>query len=297
MKKAFARIWGFYKNFGLRGIEILLLKNVNAKIDNDKIRTQYHKKLLAYLKTNVFNEIEPVEVSNIESQTKYLFCMWWDGYVNAPELVQMCIASLKNIIGFEVVILDKNNISSFITLSNTIIERYEKNEITKTHLSDIIRVNLLANYNCVWVDATVFISKKIRNIDKYNIFSISENYEKKYISKCRWTGFFMSCIDKQFLFSYAVQFFEIYWKKYNLLIDYYLLDYVYELMYENVEDFKNHIDVLPQQDDIYALSNAMEVSNDIEMINNICETHPISKLTWKIRYKMKLKDVLTWNER
>lgn len=92
------------------------------------------------------------------NRTIWLF--WKQGLENAPELVKKCHDSVcRNVPdGFEIVLLSDQNLSKYIRLPDYIWDKYEKGYITTTHLSDMIRMELLCMYGGCWIDATVFCS-------------------------------------------------------------------------------------------------------------------------------------------
>lgn len=92
------------------------------------------------------------------NRTIWLF--WKQGLENAPELVKKCHESVcRNVPnGFEIVLLSDQNLSKYIRLPDYIWDKYEKGYITTTHLSDMIRMELLCMYGGCWIDATVFCS-------------------------------------------------------------------------------------------------------------------------------------------
>lgn len=95
------------------------------------------------------------------NQTIWVF--WMQGMENAPSLIQKCYASVcKNKPdGFDPVLLSDENLREYIQLPEFIWGKYEQGYITTTHLSDIIRIELLCTYGGCWIDATVFCSGPI----------------------------------------------------------------------------------------------------------------------------------------
>lgn len=80
--------------------------------------------------------------------------MWLQGLDNAPLVVRKCYQSWqKHNAGWHPVFLDENNISDYITLKNT--------GVLQQAFSDIVRINLLAKYGGVWVDATCFCNRPL----------------------------------------------------------------------------------------------------------------------------------------
>lgn len=69
-----------------------------------------------------------------------------------------------------VVTLD--NLDHYLKLPRIIFDKYNRGWISGAHLSDVIRINLLAYYGGIWIDSTVFCSddrmKKV--IEESNMF-------------------------------------------------------------------------------------------------------------------------------
>ena len=105
---------------------------------------------------------------------KIIWMLWFQGIENAPYIVKKCLASWKrNNPSWTIIFLDKNNIKEYIDTSSIVANN--KQYITKTSLSDIVRINLLNKYGGIWVDATVYCMKPL------------EDWLSNYIS----AGFFM----------------------------------------------------------------------------------------------------------
>ena len=92
-----------------------------------------------------------------------IWFFWMQGMEDAPLLVKRCYASLcKNIPkDFDIVLLTEKNIQDYLVLPEFILEKYKAGIISTTHLSDIIRVELLCSYGGCWIDATVYCMDKI----------------------------------------------------------------------------------------------------------------------------------------
>ena len=86
-----------------------------------------------------------------------IWVLWMTGMDEAPEVVKMCFRSLQdNLPGREIVLLSEKNYRDYVSFPAHIEEKYKKGVISKTHLSDLIRLSLLIRYGGTWVDATVF---------------------------------------------------------------------------------------------------------------------------------------------
>lgn len=116
-----------------------------------------------------------------------IWVLWMQGMKNAPHLVRKCYESVcENKPGeYDAVLLSELNLGDYITLPDCIWEKYENGCISTTHLSDIIRVELLAAYGGCWIDATVFCSGKIpwymlsKNMFLFKIASVGSDPVEK----------------------------------------------------------------------------------------------------------------------
>ena len=85
---------------------------------------------------------------------KVIWFLWLQGYDAAPLVVRKCHESwLRHNPEWQVIFLDENNIPDYISLKRV--------EATKQAFSDILRINLLAKYGGVWVDATCFCTRPL----------------------------------------------------------------------------------------------------------------------------------------
>lgn len=121
--------------------------------------SRVYRYLDKYLNEKIF-EITEIPYLKPVKQNKTVWVFWMQGMENAPSLVRTCYDSVcRNIPqGYDVVLLSENNLKEYISLPQFIWDKYERGCISTTHLSDIIRIELLCTYGGCWVDATVFCS-------------------------------------------------------------------------------------------------------------------------------------------
>lgn len=191
----------------------------------------------------VFNEID--YSPGIKDINAPIWVFWWQGEENAPDIVRYCIKSIKcNAGSHPVNIVTEENYLQFTDIPKYVIEKMQVGKITLTHFSDILRMNLIANNGGLWLDATIFCSQKMKeDIFEYPVYT-GRNPGKDFmnISDWNWTSFAISGWKGNGLFVAANAIFSAYWKENDDLIDYYLVDYVLKLIYENVTEAKNFID-------------------------------------------------------
>lgn len=83
---------------------------------------------------------------------KTIWFLWYQGLAEAPLVVKKCYESWQKYNpDWEVIFLDENNLKDYITPS---LPPEKLSQLSKNHQSDLLRVELLAKYGGVWVDAT-----------------------------------------------------------------------------------------------------------------------------------------------
>lgn len=81
---------------------------------------------------------------------------------HAPKMVQYCFQSLKsNLRDKRIILITEDNYKEYVQFPTYILEKYEKGCFSKTHLSDLLRLELLIKYGGTWIDATVWCSSPI----------------------------------------------------------------------------------------------------------------------------------------
>ena len=93
---------------------------------------------------------------------------WFQGMENAPKLVQKCYQSLQeNLTDREIVLITSENMMEYVQFPEFIIEKWKSGIITHTHMTDLLRLELLIQYGGIWIDATVYCSRKSEEIPEY----------------------------------------------------------------------------------------------------------------------------------
>ena len=124
--------------------------------------------------------------------------------------------------------------------------------ISLTHFSDILRFTLLYKYGGIWFDATIFQSGDLYDcIKDYDFFTLRGYNDKPY-----WTSFFVASAKGNIVSKFMMEFYYIYWKNENALIEYLLIDDLLQIGYEETPTIKSCIDKIPkilQDEEIYKL--------------------------------------------
>ena len=188
-----------------------------------KLEKKYKQVLLAFdeeYKKQNYSQLLKSEASN-----KVWIC-WFQGMENAPELVKRCYQSVKeNMPDRDIVVITSENMNDYVQFPEFIIEKWKKGQITHTHMTDLLRLELLIKYGGMWLDATVFCSGG--NIPDY--FFKSELFFYQCLKPgrdghCSYiSSWLMSAKSNNKILMAVRELLYTYWKENSSMWDYFLL--------------------------------------------------------------------------
>lgn len=154
---------------------------------------------------------------------RIVWIMWMQGLENAPDLIKKCCSSIyKNIPeNYRVILLTAQNIQEYVELPEYIWEKYNKGIISKAHLADVIRLELLCTYGGCWIDATVFCSRAIPEymLSDMFLFKLNSVLTTPVIKMSNW----WLAADKNNKIMHATRhMLNEYWKKEDVLHNYFI---------------------------------------------------------------------------
>lgn len=289
LKKYFAdfKYFGFKiasLNFICEFSMLPFLKNRMDKISDKK--DYYINQFLTSKFDYLIKEFQDKKLENKKGK-KIIWCFWYQGMENAPLLVKKCFESLKkNAKDYQVVLITKENYSSYVKIPQFIIEKVEKKIITLTHFSDILRAGLLKEHGGIWVDATIYFTTDI--FKEFNDKAFNSTILQN--SNLHCTGYFMGGGINN-LFNFLYTFFLEYHKKYDVLIDYFLIDYVLNIAYHNLEYCKEVMDKETiENPNKYLLTSKFNSEYERSEYQKLMQSAPYFKLSYKRKYDLKTKE-------
>lgn len=223
----------------------------------------------------------------IHTSSNKVWICWFQGMERAPLIVQKCYASVKeHMPDREIIILTEDNLSEYVTFPDFIMEKWKKGIITHTHMTDLLRLELLIRYGGMWLDATVFCSGG--EIEPY--FTDSDLFffqtlkpgrdgQSTYIS-----SWLMSARTNNKLLAATRELCYAYWKKHNSIIDYFLLhDFLSIVLDYYSEDWKR---VVPRDNAApHILLLRLFDPYDAILWNSVKKQTPFHKLSYKFTEK------------
>lgn len=215
----------------LLGISRKSLEIVRLAVNNrilGKLRKKYRKYIQNYLKTIKNDKLE-------NNKSNIVWICWLQGIENSPKVVQRCYQSMReNLKDKEIIVITEDNYMNYISFPNHIQKKYESGVITKTHFSDLLRLELLIKYGGTWMDATVLCTGI--NIPKYILDSdlfVYQNLKPGLDGQCRAISSWLmtACTNHPILLLTRALLYE-YWNKNNSMKDYFLLHDMFQLAIE-----------------------------------------------------------------
>lgn len=110
----------------------------------------------------VFDKGYVVPKNYVNKYPNRIWVYWDKGFKNAPQIVNICLESIKkHSIGRTVEMLDLNNLDKYVKIPKYILKKYKESKISHQHFADIVRSVLLRDYGGTWIDATTYLSADI----------------------------------------------------------------------------------------------------------------------------------------
>ena len=217
---------------------------------------------------------------------------WFQGEDSMPPIVKVCYQSiLKHAGSHPVHLITSENYKDYISFPSQIINNFEKGNITLTHLSDLLRFALLAEYGGLWMDSTLWVTGDISQyIDDKYLFSLKQSAKDDlYVSNYRWAGYCFGGGKYNIVLTNVRNLLYYYYWEHHSKYNYFILDYIIDLVYNEVPAAKAMIDAIPYNNpDVEKLYSCLNQKfNNLEYLH-LCKHTAIHKLSWK--GKLLLKD-------
>lgn len=186
-------------------------------------------------------KLDEFDSSHVEKDHKIsdtIWTCWFQGMENAPEIVKKCWQSvIKNNPDKNVIVITENNMSDYVTLPDYIVKKWKQGIITHTHMTDLLRLELLINYGGLWLDATVLCTGKApeyffdSDLFFFQTLKPGRDGHACYISS--WL--IEAKTNNKILMATRALCYE-YWKENNVMWDYFLLHDFMSIVLERYED-------------------------------------------------------------
>lgn len=240
-----------------------------------------------------YSDWKPKKVSSSKQGKTPVWCCWWQGEEQMPELVQMCNKRLLQLLPdneVELHMLTEKNYQRYVELPEYIIEKFQAGKMSITALSDVIRVALLAQFGGFWIDATVFISDHFPMEFVRREFYAQRMYDpvkwKREACKGQWCGFLMGGKAGNIIFQLLRDAFFAWWRIHDSVIDYVILDYFLLAGYHQLPEIRKQIDSVPDNNpDVFEMYKVLNEPYTPDLFEQITQNTNLHKLTYKMELK------------
>lgn len=220
--------------FDKKSLEIVRLAVNNRLLKI--IRKKYKGVINSYLELekNASNEEKrEIRDEGNENQKKVWVC-WFQGMDQAPYIVRKCYQSLqRHISDREIIVITDQNYKNFVQFPEFIQRKIDAEIISKTHMSDLLRLELLKNYGGTWIDSTVFCTGKcpdyMLDADLFLFQNLKPGLNGKATCISNW---FMTAKKNNKIICLTLALLYEYWEKNNQLSDYFIFHDFFQLAIE-----------------------------------------------------------------
>ena len=225
----------------LQGTSQKSLEIVRLSVNNrllGKLRRKYRPYIEEYLRREKEKEPGP------RRHARDIWILWLDGMERAPQVVQRCCRSVKECFPDRPVhILTEENYREYVTFPDFIQEKIDSGAITKTHMSDLLRLELLIRRGGTWLDATVFCSSpRVPDYMTDSDLFVFQDLKPGRDGHCQRISSWMitACTNHPILRLTRALLYE-YWRKNRKMEDYFLFHDFFELAIEAYPDEWNSV--------------------------------------------------------
>lgn len=264
----------------------------------EKAHENVQKKTFAYLSKrygNLTRELVNRPQPGERLQEPVLWVFWWQGEDAAPEIVKICIRSMRKHSGdARLQVVDSFNYREFVPVSEGMEEKLRCGQISLTHFSDYYRMALLEHQGGIWIDGSVFVQRALSgSVFEKPLFTMrNPGQEKHNISDWNWTVGVLGGWKGNTLFSACRRLLEMYWQDHSFPVDYFIFDYFIKLVYESCPMVREQIEaVSPNNADFYRLQQCADQLWSDQWAREM-ETSDtwLYKLSWKGQYLSETAD-------
>ena len=281
--KKWIRMYGL-KNVILRG---MYSKFSIIPVSRNKLlrHMNWQLKVKKRLKKYIRIRCQDLELEKRNPYKNTIWFLWFQGVENAPEIVKKCYEITRqyaNEIEYQIVVLSEKNMFDYLNIPTNIVKKWENGIISNANFSDICRVQLLAEYGGIWMDATVMLTGNInKEILQSELFFFQASFLDMSVTKI--SNWFM--LSKQagnaFLLSLKDSLYN-YWDRNNCIDDYFIFHLMVAELSETKE-LKSYFEKVPYFSNTYPHLLGRELNNtyDEDKYNQILKKSNIHKLTYK----------------
>ncbi|MBF7104694.1 glycosyl transferase [Pediococcus pentosaceus] len=202
-----------------------------------------------------------------------VWIMWYQGFDKAPKIVKNNLEILRKVVGSNrVITITEDNVYEYIKLPTFILEKYNKGLISKTHLSDLIRLELLTRYGGVWIDSTAMItSDKLPKYLEESDFFVPQILKPGLDGKTTFvSNWLIASKPNNQITIRLLDLLYTYWKVNDFLTDYFIFHKLLQIVFiENEEVYRSILPVDNSQMHSILISVLKDNHDEKQMIKQL----------------------------
>lgn len=223
---------------------------------------------------------------------KIIWICWLQGIENAPETVKMCYESVCRwtSANFEIRVLTAENMFEYVSLPDSIVDKYKKGRIPFAQFSDILRVSLLAAHGGIWMDSTVLMTGRMPDyVTEESLFMYRSSWLVP--GRTKTSNWFLASVPGHPVMENMRQLLIAYWQRESYLRDYYIFHILLAILVEENQQAKRLFEAMPyiQNVDVHTMMyRAAKEPYSVRLKQDILSKSNIHKLSHKngIDYSM-----------
>jgi len=215
-----------------------------------------------------------------------IWMCWWQGESDMPDIIRACIESVKRNApcNTEVRLITLENVSEYVTFTDVIIDKFNSGKISMTHLSDVLRAELLFRYGGMWIDATYYVPHKINEaFFDGKLFSIAFKMPLwgMDVMKGRWSSSLLAAAKGNVAVQFLLEGLWLYWDSSDEAVDYFFFDYILNAGYNHFDEIRKEIDAIRKSSnavyDLQLKMNQRFSSEDLIWLNNAADFYKLNR--------------------
>lgn len=251
--------------------------------DSDLKKVNKNWIIYTYLKHKYSHFLKNYETkqNTLHEYSAVVWWCWFQGEENAPHIVKACLESIRrNMPDKKIIVITEANMWNYISLPDYIKEKYNKGIISRTHLSDLLRLELLINYGGIWIDSTVLCTKTPEYAFNIPLFAFKTNEKNDPATAAQ--NWFLSAEKNNPVLLLTRDLLFKYWKENNSLIHYFIFYFFMKLASEK---YKKEWNSIPFFSDVppHILQRELFSEYSKERMEQIEQMTEIHKLTYKLK--------------
>jgi hypothetical protein len=209
-----------------------------------------------------------------------VYIQWAQGMSAAPPVVQLCQRQLRRLHAEEeLVCLSNANVGDYVQLPPWLAER----QLRASHISDILRLELLWRYGGVWMDATCLPQRRVFD-QPWVASALSGAFFAFEYRPLRLSSWFIASPPGNRLVGMLLEAQYAYWRRHQRAIDYFLIHDLFEALVILDDDCRRiwERSPRPSADAPHALQHCLSELFDADRYRALLDDCFVHKLTHRL---------------